>query len=589
MQMSVEWILLSVAYGVVSAWGQGNENAIVINVTQKQSPETFLNGYRAALNGQVLNYHSSHPDAETALIARARREAQTIAWETDTLPDFTKGEYYQFVWLAGLERAGWGNTTRSHKFDFYINNQHWFTFENRKDSTAQKWKILGKNGAELSFEAQMADKFGDLFGYMFLKVPKKDFKSGAPLALQVVGEEAESQEWYMTFQYRFNFTPRLRIEPALMRERDHLAQTLRLSLDNLQAGRIIEIKTPNRQTIKQALNIGANIFLLPIAAVEAEKELPVFFKINGKTVSRSIVKVKPVTRREIYLVSHSHNDIGYTDLQHNIERKQWQNIDEALRLIAATRDYPPEARYKWNLEILWPLENYLRNASAQKREEFLAAVREGSIGLNALFVNPLTGLANAVEMSHFTDYARQFTREYKIPITTAVVSDIPGFTWGIVPALAQSGVKYFASGPNTGDRVGHIYEWGDKPFYWTSQSGTEKVLFWLAGAGYSSFHEGELHRLGDERILKLMRKLEQTNYPYDIIHLPYTIGGDNGGPDPNLPDFVKSWNERYISPRLVIATHEQMFKDFEQRYGATLPAFKGDFTPYWEDGAVSTA
>jgi alpha-mannosidase len=581
-------LFLCIMVFVVAARAQHDENAIIINVTQAQSPETFLNGYRASVSGQTITYHSSHPDAEVALIARARREVSIIAWETDTLVAPSQGEFYQFVWLAGLEHAGWGNTKVSHKFDFLINGQRWFTFENRKDSTAQKWMISGKNGAVLSFEALTVDKFGDLFGHMFLKVSKKDFPSGRPLTLQVVGEEAESVEWYMTFQYRFDFTPRLRAEPALMRKQNQITQTLRLSLDNLQNGRTIEIVSPNQTPIRQSLNIGANIFMLPIPVVEAEKEIPVVFKLNNKLVRREMVKIKPVARRDIYLLSYTHNDIGYTDLQPNVERKQWSHLEEALRLIQATRDYPPEARYKWNIEILWPLESYLRQASEQKRQEVIAAVRNGSIGLNALYVNPLTGLTNAVEMSHFTEYARRLAQEYSLPITTAQVSDIPGFTWGLVSALAQSGVKYFASAPNSFDRVGHVYIWGDKPFYWTSQSGAENVLMWLANASYASFHEGTLDKLGDEKILKLMRQLDEKNYPYDIVHLPYTLG-DNGGPDPNLSNFVRSWNERYAAPRLIIATHAQMFKDFEARYGATLPSIQGDFTPYWEDGAASTA
>ena len=216
-------------------------------------------------------------------------------------------------------------------------------------------------------------------------------------------------------------------------------------------------------------------------------------------------------------------------------------------------------------------------------------MKNGSIGLHALYVNPLTGLATAAEMSHFTDFARQLSAEDSIPITTALVSDIPGFTWGIVSALAQSGVKYFASAPNSGDRIGFvIQEWGDKPFYWTSQSGEEKVLMWVAAASYSMFHEGDLSRLGDEKMLKFIRNLDEKGYPYSIVYLPYTLG-DNGVPDAHLSDFVKKWNERYSSPRLIIATHEQMFKEFERCYGTTLPTMKGDFTPYWEDGAASTA
>ncbi|HWI59735.1 MAG TPA: glycoside hydrolase family 38 C-terminal domain-containing protein, partial [Bacillota bacterium] len=42
-------------------------------------------------------------------------------------------------------------------------------------------------------------------------------------------------------------------------------------------------------------------------------------------------------------------------------------------------------------------------------------------------------------------------------------------------------------------------------------------------------------------------------------------------------------------PKLVIATSEEMFRDFEQRYGDQIPTARGDFTPYWEDGAASSA
>ncbi len=32
-----------------------------------------------------------------------------------------------------------------------------------------------------------------------------------------------------------------------------------------------------------------------------------------------------------------------------------------------------------------------------------------------------------------------------------------------------------------------------------------------------------------------------------------------------------------------------MMREFEQRYGDKMPEFRGDFTPYWEDGAGSSA
>ncbi len=577
------------------AAGQQLENQIVIRVHEAaatnaapgQPVATYLNGYHSSINGETIEYHSSDPDADSALLVRGQRIAHSITWETDPMPA-SNGDF-QFIWLAGIECAGFEEEKESHQFDFLINGQPWFTFKNAKDSTAKNWKVEGKDGAELSFAALITDKAGDLFGSMVLKVPREDFEAGKPLTLEVIGDDSGSPDWYMTFQHRFNFVPRVRAEPALFRNGAQVSQVLRLSLDNLTDGRTLEVRVPNHEPVRTALKIGANILQLPIPAASSEITSPVRFEVNDKVVETSAVYVAPVKTRDIYLLSYSHNDIGYTDLQPDVERKQWNNLEEAMRLIRETRDYPADARYKWNMETIWALESYLRQASAAQREEFFADVRQGSIGLSALYANLLTGLANSVEMSHFFDFARSLRRDYQIPMTTAVTSDVPGFSWGLVPAMAQSGVKYFATAPNVGDRIGYTLQtWGDKPFYWASQSGQEKVLTWMAGASYSSFHEGTLSKLGDEKIMKLVRKLDAASYPYEIVQLPYTLG-DNGPPDPTLSDFVKQWNERYVTPRLIVATHEQMFQEFEKRYGATLPVVRGDFTPYWEDGAASTA
>jgi hypothetical protein len=69
----------------------------------------------------------------------------------------------------------------------------------------------------------------------------------------------------------------------------------------------------------------------------------------------------------------------------------------------------------------------------------------------------------------------------------------------------------------------------------------------------------------------------------------YSIYADNGMTDSTMSDFVREWNQRYVSPVIRISTTEEMFKEFEHRYGASLPSYSGDVTPYWEDGAASTA
>jgi hypothetical protein len=86
----------------------------------------------------------------------------------------------------------------------------------------------------------------------------------------------------------------------------------------------------------------------------------------------------------------------------------------------------------------------------------------------------------------------------------------------------------------------------------------------------------------------LLDRLDEQKYPYDIVQLRWTKG-DNGPPDEGVMPIVRDWNKKYVWPKLVIATTSEAFHAFEHRYADRLPVFRGDMTPYWEDGAGSSA
>jgi alpha-mannosidase len=65
--------------------------------------------------------------------------------------------------------------------------------------------------------------------------------------------------------------------------------------------------------------------------------------------------------------------------------------------------------------------------------------------------------------------------------------------------------------------------------------------------------------------------------------------GDNAVPDPAICEFVKDWSAKYAWPKFIIASTSVAFRAFEERYGGKLPQVRGDWTPYWEDGAGSSA
>jgi hypothetical protein len=553
--------------------------------TAQSSAVLFLPGYRAEISGATMAYHSPHPDAQASLLARAMREVQAVSWETDPVPAAGLPDTLAFVWIMGLS-----GSKGVQRFDLSVAGARRFTFTTAADSTSTGFSVPGPNGSSFAFRVTMVDRYGDLFGFATLRVPRGDVVPGRPLVLEVRGEDAASRAWYMTFQHRFSTHPRITQNPVLLRRPGGGEAELHVLIDDLEGGGAASVELPGRPPVQVPLVFGGNVVTLPTGPVDAPRDQRVVVRVRGAVALDTTLRLAPVAQRDLYVLPYSHNDIGYSDLQVNVERLQWRNLETALDLLERTRDYPDDARYRWNVEILWPVESWLAQATPAQRARFLAAVRAGAIGLNAFLGGVQSGLATAPEMTHYFDVARRLRDQDSVPVETAVISDIPGQSWGIVTALRQSGVRWLAIAPNNGDRIGYTIEtWGDRPFWWTSPSRSDSVLTWVAGASYSLFHDAAMRQGGEPKLYALMRRLEEARSPYRQVQLPYTINGDNGPNDPMLSDFVRDWNARYVSPRLIVSTHARMFRDLETQEGRGLPVASGDFTTYWDDGVASTA
>jgi alpha-mannosidase len=370
-----------------------------------------------------------------------------------------------------------------------------------------------------------------------------------------------------------------------------LIQWIQVQLDSPYAEpSTASLQAGTGEPVAVALRLGHQTVELPVPAVSAETPVDLQLRAGEQRLMGATVAVRPVRKLEVFLLPHSHVDIGYTALQADVEKKQNANIETGIRLAQATGDYPSGARFKWNVEVLWPVENYLRKATPEKQDEFIAAVRSGQIGLDAFYGNVLTGLCRPEELLNLMGYATRLSRLCGVPIESAMISDVPGYTWGTVSAMAQAGVKYFSFAPNYFDRMGGtMKEWQNRPFWWVGPDGRDRVLCWCPSRGYALGHI-----IGDGDALArflpaYLNELETNSYPYDLTYLRWNVHGDNGSPDEKVADVVRDWNARYIYPHLVLSTTADAFREFERRYGNYLPQFRGDYTPYWEDGAASSA
>jgi len=547
--------------------------------------EHWINGFSERINGENLDYHSCHPDANLALLIRCLNNNDFIEWKTDSIPKNYKNDNITFAWIAGYSVA---TSTAPHKFYLYLNDKLLFEFTTSPSDNKKDWNIIASDGSILHFKFTKVDAVDDFFGYMVLTTPIKNLNGQKFATIKVKGDGTHSKDWYMTMQYPLVAKTRITPEKIITKSTDgKLYQRVKVSIDHFDAPKLINIKSENN-IIDSKLTLGMNDFYLNFPAENSTTEKKIIIKIDGKIKNYKTV-IHPARKITFYLIPHAHVDIGYTDLQTEVEKKHWNNYDNAINYSEKSANLDSDAVFKWNVEVLWAVKSYLEKFP-EKKEKFFDAVKKGWMGLDATYANVMTGLCRPEELYELVDYSNKLEKDIGVKIQSAMITDIPGYTWGIVQAFADNGIKYFSVGPNPFDRIGNTLKaWGDKPFYWKSPSGKEKILVWLAGKSYAWFHQWRLTRDDISPIAKYLDELDEENYPYDMVHLRYNIGGDNGFPDSTLSEFVKNWNAIHVTPKFKISTNMEMFTDFENKYSNVIPTYSGDFTPYWEDGAWSTA
>lgn len=354
--------------------------------------------------------------------------------------------------------------------------------------------------------------------------------------------------------------------------------------------------------------------LLP-PSVGVTKAAPVRIDlITGKDTLSKVLSVPAFRHWTVYIYPHSHVDIGYTNTQENVEVIHKRNLVNAMKLAKETAHYPEGARYLWNPEVTWPVERYLASATPAQKEELLDAIRKGYIHVDAGYVSTNTSASGDEELLELFRYGKKMEKLTGKKVETMVQVDIPGVSWGVVSAAAQLGIPYCLSLFNGSDRVGLAHELSFKPFWWVGPDGKQKILFlqpgdytpgakakgkffWPLMAGQTdttklpaivrTAHPRD--NFIDDYLASQLPELEKADYyPYDIFPMTWCMA-DNTPIDADLPDAVKSWNEEFAFPRLVICSATQMMKAFDEKYGDQLPVLKGDYTEYWTDGLGASA
>ena len=297
---------------------------------------------------------------------------------------------------------------------------------------------------------------------------------------------------------------------GLVRRDGNLLQPIRIAVPEAKAGAQVVTKVDGTAVDHRTLSEGVQSFDVFVGPVTTPRTSRVLVTVNGADQTADVER-KPVRKMLVYVLPHSHHDLGYTDLQDDVEEKQINNILQGMQLARKTEHYPEGARFVWNLEVLWGADLFLKRRPESDRIALRDAVRKGWIGLNGSYANELTGLCRPEELLQLFRFGTRLGKDCGVPIRAAMMSDVPGFTWGTVMAMSQAVIRYFSAAPNYFDRIGtFMVAWQDKPFWWVSPSGKERILFWVPWTGYAMSH---VMKLGDEFVDKYQDRMDTVKFP----------------------------------------------------------------------------
>jgi alpha-mannosidase len=288
----------------------------------------------------------------------------------------------------------------------------------------------------------------------------------------------------------------------------------------------------------------------------------------------------------IFVVPHTHVDIGYTDYQGKVAENQANTLVEAAELIKKYPDFRFATDGSWNLQQL------LETRSARQRDEVLRLIREDKIGVPAQYFNLLTGYASLETLYRSLYYSKSLSHQYNLPFVYANTTDVPTYTGAYPSVLASAGIKYWAVGGN-GDRAPVLAreQWNEKSPFWLEGPDGKKVLFWYS-RGYSQIgnifgrdpQAASIH----EALPIFLDQYDKRGYKPDAV-LMYGAQDENTDLRPEVATFATTWNRSYAYPKLQYATFFDFFNYLEKNYGEELSTYKGDMGPYWEDGIGSDA
>lgn len=325
---------------------------------------------------------------------------------------------------------------------------------------------------------------------------------------------------------------------------------------------------------------------------------------------------------KVFLIHHSHTDIGYTERQDKITRYHSDFIKQAIKILdnIHEKNLTEYQGFKWQCENFWQVQQFWKSASETEKEHFAAYVRSGEIGVSGNYLN-MTDLVLEKAFDNVLSEMDAFSKKLGHIFSCGMCADVNGLAWGYPDILYKHGVQCFYTALHPHHGMFPLYK-KVQPYYWETPKGN-KLLMWngdhyhVGNEMFFSPHAGSNYTFFDEyssainnnqilnkdpdtvdkdelqicttRIQRYLENLESEKYPYDLV--PFMVSGaitDNAPPSIEIAKRVHELNEYFHGDVIFqMATLEDFF-DAVKASCDDIPTYRGDFTDWWADGVGST-
>lgn len=296
-------------------------------------------------------------------------------------------------------------------------------------------------------------------------------------------------------------------------------------------------------------------------------------------------------KERVYLAPDDHTDYVWTADEVGYRNAMLQMTDYYLDLTDKTIKEPKDFQSRWNLDgALW-MQVWEKNRDQKQVSRLVERLKDGHFSMPITYAVSTYGGMPTEAVLRSMYYAGSVERRYKLHLDMALAMEDQTLPNGLGALWAGSGARYSWRGVcSCATQMKPVIDQlrTNEIYWWRGPDSSRVLMKW-----YSLYKD--THKQGDYQIgtyleaadptknpdIPLLRDPEfRKRYPYHVVGI-FGEGGDNlSTMNDNFPKIAK----RLSTParEVVVSNEEDFFRDFERRYGKSLPQIEGSFGNEWD-------